>query len=117
MFVTSLLSGCVLVFMHLIEPRYLGGLMSPIGAWVIPPLIGAIASVALSGPLWHRVIYCFFIFPIALLIFRAFLMVPPKDAGSDAFLLAYTIGIAIYSIFGLLIAWFGAQYFSTQEEE
>lgn len=86
--------------------------MSPVGSWIIPPLVGAIASVALTGPLWSRAIYCFFIIPIALGAFRVFLMSPPRDAGSDAFLLIYAIGLSIYSIFGLLIAWFGVQYFS-----
>jgi hypothetical protein len=115
--VTGLLSGCVLAFTHLIEVRNLGGLMSPIGGWVVPPLVGAIASIALAGPLWVRAIYCFFIFPVAFFAFRVFLMIPPKDAGSDAFLLAYTVGLAVYSTFGLLIVWFGAQYLSTKKEK
>lgn len=115
--VIGVLSGCVLVFTSWIEAKYLGGLMSPIGAWLVPPVVGAIASVTLTGPLWVRIIYCFFVFPVALAIFRVFLMVPPEDAGSNAFLLAYTIGLAIYSVFGMLIARFVAQYFSTPNEE
>ena len=113
--VTGLLSACVLTFTQLIEARYLGGLVSPIGEWIVPPFVGAIASVALRGPLWGRAIYCFSIYPIALFIMRTFLMTPPKDAGSDAFLLACTVGLAVYSTLGLLIGWFGAQYFSTRK--
>ena len=113
-FITALLSGSVLTFIHLVEVRCLGGFYSPVGSWIVPPLVGAIASVALRGPLWSRAIYCFSIYPIALFIMRTFLMAPPKDAGSDAFLLAYTVGLAGYSTLGLLIGWFGAQYFSTR---
>jgi hypothetical protein len=45
-----------------------------------------------------------------------FLVAPPRDAESDAFVLAYAIGFGIYSTFGLLIAWFAAQYLSTRDK-
>lgn len=91
--------------------------MSTIASWLVPPIVGVVASIALKGPLWNRIVFCLFIIPIAYGAFRIFLMTPPRDAGSDAFLLFYTFGFSIYSIFGLIIAWFGVQYFKRQKVE
>lgn len=98
------LSGCVIAFVYFVEMRYLGGLLSPVGTWIVPPLVGALASFFLRGPVWVKSLYCVLIFPFAYIIVWTFLMETPRDADANAFLFFYVLGFTIYSLFGLAIA-------------
>lgn len=110
--VVLLLSASILTMVYIADANYMGDLLAPIWVWIIPPVIGALASIGLHGRLWVRALYCALIFPIALITYRGLLMEPPRDAGSDAFLFVFVVGLAIYSILGLVIAFFAIQTFS-----
>ena len=101
--VMVLLAGGLLAFVELVEVQYFQGILSPAGTWLAPPAIGLIAAAAMRGPVWIKGVFCLPVYPLAVLLFRIYFMSPPRDAGADAFLMFFAIGLSLYSVFALVV--------------